>query len=77
MSTSELSAACAARAAASALESLAFKLRDVESPASKEHAKQAAGAAKIAKGWARELDKLHRAKLRERSKTANVISAIR
>lgn len=63
--TAEYAAACSAKAASAALDALAGKLRDVGTPEAKQHAKEAAGAAKTARAWRRELERQHRAKMRE------------
>jgi hypothetical protein len=60
--TDEISAACAARAAALALDELARKLRTVGTPDAMQHAYEAVAAARIARGWARVLDRKHREK---------------
>jgi hypothetical protein len=54
---------------------LVYKLRDVGTPEAKQHAKEAAGAAKIARAWGRALDKEHRAKLRSAKKARSPATA--
>jgi hypothetical protein len=62
--TIENIAALRCKAAAKALESAADTLGDLDSHEAINHASEARGAAKIARQWARELEKLHRAKQR-------------
>ena len=49
-----------------AAESLASALDDVKSPEARQHAKEARGAAKMARAWKRELMKIHISKQRRK-----------
>lgn len=60
--TLEYVAACRLKAAALEMDGAAGALVDVGGKIAKQHAKEMRGAAKIAKEWAKELTKLHRAK---------------
>jgi hypothetical protein len=63
--TDEYVAECRCMAFVRAAESLASALREIGTPEAKQHAKEALGAGKIARQWARELSKEHRRKERE------------
>ena len=55
MLTIEYVAACDAERAAKALNTLAYNLRDIGTPQAESKAKEAAGAARLAMQWRREL----------------------
>lgn len=63
--TSEYAAACAAKTAYAALDALSGKLHDVGTAEARQHAKEAAGAAKIAREWRKALLREHRLKMRK------------
>lgn len=63
--TLERIAAIRCKIMAEAADSLATVLRDLKTQDATQHAREADGAAKIARGWARELMKVHTRKQKE------------
>lgn len=63
--TYESIAAIYCRDLAEAADRAAYTLRDVGTKEARQHAREADGAAKIARGWARELERQHREKQRK------------
>ncbi len=60
--TAENVSAIRLKGLAGQMDGVAYVLAEVEGPQARQKAKELRGAAKIAHRWARELEKLHRAK---------------